>query len=388
MAEPYQTRGERRRYGPKGDLHLHLGRDASPRTCWSGSCATSASTRSPSAIARRARVRRASSTSRGCSSRSCWRSGLEDAALDEQRLRDRDAARRRARRRPDRPRRHEPGRAGRGRRADRAPRLRRLADRAAARRHRARSGEMPLLARPPATTSSPPAATRCSAPTTRPAWPRSWPRSPTSPRTRSCPRPHAAGLLHARRGDRRGRDAVRRRGFGAVCAYTLDGSDLGELQDETFAAEEVTLTIHGVDAHPGWANGHARQRRAAGGRDRSPRCRAELTPERTERPRGLHPPLRGRRRPAGAPSCARSCATSTTTSSPRTPRCCARTAEEVVAREPARAARGRGHAAVPEHAPLHRAVPAGRGERPSARSGPRASSRSARRSAAAPTAHG
>jgi tripeptide aminopeptidase len=41
--------------------------------------------------------------------------------------------------------------------------------------------------------------------------------------------------------------------FGAVCAYTLDGSDLGELQDETFAAEEVSLTIHGVDAHPGWA---------------------------------------------------------------------------------------------------------------------------------------
>jgi tripeptide aminopeptidase len=41
--------------------------------------------------------------------------------------------------------------------------------------------------------------------------------------------------------------------FGAVCAYTLDGSDLGELQDETFAAEEVSLTITGVDAHPGWA---------------------------------------------------------------------------------------------------------------------------------------
>jgi len=41
--------------------------------------------------------------------------------------------------------------------------------------------------------------------------------------------------------------------FGAVCAYTLDGSDLGELQDETFSAEEVILTIHGVDAHPGWA---------------------------------------------------------------------------------------------------------------------------------------
>src|SRR4051812_15268796 len=41
--------------------------------------------------------------------------------------------------------------------------------------------------------------------------------------------------------------------FGAVCAYTLDGSAVGELQDETFAAEGVSLTITGVDAHPGWA---------------------------------------------------------------------------------------------------------------------------------------
>src|SRR5262249_26208135 len=41
--------------------------------------------------------------------------------------------------------------------------------------------------------------------------------------------------------------------FGAACAYTLDGSDLGELQDETFTAAEATVTIHGVEAHPGWA---------------------------------------------------------------------------------------------------------------------------------------
>jgi tripeptide aminopeptidase len=42
-------------------------------------------------------------------------------------------------------------------------------------------------------------------------------------------------------------------GFGAVCAYTLDGSDIGELQDETFTGSKVTLTIHGVDIHTGWA---------------------------------------------------------------------------------------------------------------------------------------
>ena len=41
--------------------------------------------------------------------------------------------------------------------------------------------------------------------------------------------------------------------FGAFCAYTLDGSEVGELQDETFTAAEVKLTIHGVDIHPGFA---------------------------------------------------------------------------------------------------------------------------------------
>jgi tripeptide aminopeptidase len=43
--------------------------------------------------------------------------------------------------------------------------------------------------------------------------------------------------------------------FGAKCAYTLDGSQPGELQDETFAAAEVTITVHGVEVHPGWAKG-------------------------------------------------------------------------------------------------------------------------------------
>jgi tripeptide aminopeptidase len=69
--------------------------------------------------------------------------------------------------------------------------------------------------------------------------------------------------------------------FGAVCAYTLDGSDLGELQDETFAAEEVMLAITGVDAHPGWAKDTLvnATRLAAEVVAALPR---ELTPERTE----------------------------------------------------------------------------------------------------------
>jgi tripeptide aminopeptidase len=43
--------------------------------------------------------------------------------------------------------------------------------------------------------------------------------------------------------------------FGAVAAYTIDGSDVGELQDETFSAKEATVTVHGVDVHPGFATG-------------------------------------------------------------------------------------------------------------------------------------
>jgi tripeptide aminopeptidase len=43
--------------------------------------------------------------------------------------------------------------------------------------------------------------------------------------------------------------------FGALCAYTLDGSEVGELQIETFSADEVIATIHGVEVHPGLATG-------------------------------------------------------------------------------------------------------------------------------------
>ncbi|MGI8571818.1 MAG: peptidase T [Solirubrobacteraceae bacterium] len=43
--------------------------------------------------------------------------------------------------------------------------------------------------------------------------------------------------------------------FGALCAYTLDGSELGELQDETFSALEAIVTVHGVEVHPGQATG-------------------------------------------------------------------------------------------------------------------------------------
>ncbi len=41
-----------------------------------------------------------------------------------------------------------------------------------------------------------------------------------------------------------------------LCAdfgYTLDGGELGTLEDETFSADGVTITVNGVIAHPGYA---------------------------------------------------------------------------------------------------------------------------------------
>ena len=43
--------------------------------------------------------------------------------------------------------------------------------------------------------------------------------------------------------------------FGACCAYTMDGETLGELQVETFSADSITATFHGINTHPGFAKG-------------------------------------------------------------------------------------------------------------------------------------
>ena len=109
-------------------------------------------------------------------------------------------------------------------------------------------------------------------------------RAPRAARGRRC----GSASRPTRRSARARRCSTSRR-FGAVCAYTLDGSDLGELQDETFAAEEVALTIHGVDAHPGWAKDTlVNAARLAG--EVLAALPAELTPERTEGRDGfIHP---------------------------------------------------------------------------------------------------
>ena len=41
--------------------------------------------------------------------------------------------------------------------------------------------------------------------------------------------------------------------FGAVAAYTVDGSTAGEVQSETFSGAQVRMRVHGRAIHPGWA---------------------------------------------------------------------------------------------------------------------------------------
>jgi tripeptide aminopeptidase len=51
----------------------------------------------------------------------------------------------------------------------------------------------------------------------------------------------------------RGTEKIRLERFGAKFAYTVDGESLGEIENETFCADTVILTIQGFNCHPGYA---------------------------------------------------------------------------------------------------------------------------------------
>jgi len=53
----------------------------------------------------------------------------------------------------------------------------------------------------------------------------------------------------------RGVDKVDLKKLGADFAYTIDGETAGNIEDETFSADAVTITIQGVSTHPGFAKG-------------------------------------------------------------------------------------------------------------------------------------
>ena len=77
--------------------------------------------------------------------------------------------------------------------------------------------------------------------------------------------------------------------FGADAAYTVDGSGMGEVEDETFCADTAMVEIKGIDVHPGYAKDKMVNavRLAA---DFISRIPAESVPETTEgRQDYLHP---------------------------------------------------------------------------------------------------
>jgi tripeptide aminopeptidase len=80
--------------------------------------------------------------------------------------------------------------------------------------------------------------------------------------------------------------------FGAVAAYTMDGSTIGEIQEETFSGAQVRMRVHGRSIHPGLAQGELVNaiKLAADIVERLPKDR--LSPETTSDREGyVHPVL-------------------------------------------------------------------------------------------------
>ncbi len=53
----------------------------------------------------------------------------------------------------------------------------------------------------------------------------------------------------------RGTDFFDVKAFGAEYAYTVDGESAGQIENETFCADTMTVRFHGVNVHPGYAKG-------------------------------------------------------------------------------------------------------------------------------------
>ncbi len=88
----------------------------------------------------------------------------------------------------------------------------------------------------------------------------------------------------------RGVDKADLKKLAADFAYTIDGETAGNIEDETFSADAVTITIEGVSTHPGFAKGKMEHaiKIAAAIVDRLPKD--ACSPETTEGKQGfLHP---------------------------------------------------------------------------------------------------
>lgn len=89
----------------------------------------------------------------------------------------------------------------------------------------------------------------------------------------------------------RGVNAVDMKKLGADFGYTLDGGERGHLEGESFSADGMTVTFHGVSAHPGYAKGKLESAIKAAAYFVSLLPQDEWSPETTEDKAGFVHPL-------------------------------------------------------------------------------------------------
>lgn len=88
----------------------------------------------------------------------------------------------------------------------------------------------------------------------------------------------------------RGVDKVDIQKLGADFGYTLDGGARGDIEDETFSADGVTITIIGVSAHPGYAKDKMESAIKIASEIVANLPKGHLSPESTEKKQGfVHP---------------------------------------------------------------------------------------------------
>ena len=88
----------------------------------------------------------------------------------------------------------------------------------------------------------------------------------------------------------RGVDNVDLKKLGADYAYTLDGGNIGDIENETFSADGATITIQGVASHPGYAKGKMENAIKIAADIVAALPKHRLTPETTHKKRGfIHP---------------------------------------------------------------------------------------------------
>lgn len=90
----------------------------------------------------------------------------------------------------------------------------------------------------------------------------------------------------------RGTEKLDLKKLNAHYAYTLDGGDAGDFEDETFSADGVTITVYGVIAHPGDAKGKMVNALKIAGEILAALPKEEWSPETTEGRQGFVHPVR------------------------------------------------------------------------------------------------